>query len=349
MKTLDQTMRGIWLTGHGGFNKLEIRDDIPMPQPGTNDVLIQVKAAGVNNVDLNTRIAWYSKGDNSPEDASWTGQPISFPRIQGSDVCGYIVDVGANINRSRIGERVLVEPYLVEAQGKSLSRPWYLGSECDGGFAQYMVVASRHAYRVNSSLSDIELASFPCSYSAAENVLTRSQVTAKDCVLVTGASGGVGSAAVQLAKARGAEVFAITSASKISGLFDLGASTVVSRDDNLLSTLEKNSVNVVVDLVGGTQWPTLLDVLKPRGRYATAGAIGGPHVPFDIRTLYLKDLTFFGCTMLEPSVFSNLIKYIETEQIRPLVASTFPLEQIVQAQQTFMQKQFIGKIVLTVD
>lgn len=349
MKALPKTMRGIWLTGHGGMDRLEMRNDIPVPQPGSNDVLVQVKSAGVNNTDINTRIGWYSKGDNSAEDASWAGQPISFPRIQGSDVCGYIVDVGVNVPQSRIGDRVLVEPCLIEANGKSLSPPWYLGSECDGGFAEYTVVASRHAYSVNSPLTDSELASFPCSYSAAENLLVRSQVTAKDRVLVTGASGGVGSAAVQLAKARGAEVIAITSPSKLSSILDLGASTAISRDDNLLTALGKNSVDVVVDVVAGPHWPALLDVLKPRGRYATAGAIAGPHVSLDIRTLYLKDLTFFGCTSLDLSVFSNSIQSIETGQIRPLVAQTFPLEQIAQAQQLFLQKQFIGKIVLTID
>lgn len=282
IKALPQTMRGICLTGHGGLNRLDMRDDIPVPQAGSNDVLVQVKSAGVNNVDINTRIGWYSKGESSA-DASWVGQPISFPRIQGSDVCGYIVDVGANVPQSRIGERVLVEPCLIEANGKSLSPPWYLGSECDGGFAQYTVVASRHAYSVNSPLTDSELASFPCSYSAAENMLVRSQVTAKDRVLVTGASGGVGSAAVQLAKARGAEVIAITSPSKLSSIEDLGVSTAISRDDNLLTALGKNSVDVVLDVVAGPHWPTLLDVLKSRGRYATAGAIAGAHVSLDIR------------------------------------------------------------------
>lgn len=224
-----------------------------------------------------------------------------------------------------------------------------MGSECDGGFAQYTMVASRHAYRVNSPLSDSELASFPCSYSTAENLLTRSQVSAMDRVLVTGASGGVGSAVVQLAKARGAEVIAITSGSKMSGILDLGASTAISRNDDLLTVLGHNSVNVVVDLVAGSQWPVLLDVLQPGGRYATAGAIAGPHVSLDVRTLYLKDLTFFGCTQLEPSVFSHLIQSIETGQIRPLVASTFPLEQIARAQEMFLAKKFMGKIVLTLD
>lgn len=107
-------------------------------------------------------------------------------------------------------------------------------------------------------------------------------------------------------------------------------------------------MDVVVDLVAGDQWPEFLEVLHPRGRYAASGAIGGAIVPLDVRTLYLKDLSFFGCTVLEPAVFPNLIQCIEEKRIRPLVAQVFPLEQIVNAQKAFLSKQHVGKIVLRV-
>ncbi len=125
---------------------------------------------------------------------------------------------GREVHKSRIGERVIVEPCIREAGGKRLPIPWFLGSECDGGFAEYLVVASSHAYAIASSLSDVELASFPCSYSTAENMLTRAAVKEGERVLITGASGGVGSAAVQLAKARGATVIAVTTPSKAADL-----------------------------------------------------------------------------------------------------------------------------------
>ena len=349
MNPLPRTMRGIWLTGHGDLDKLEVRCDIPVPQPTTDDVVIRVKAAAVNNTDINTRTAWYSKGDAASEDGSWSGEPIDFPRIQGADVCGYIVAVGENISSDRIGERVLIEPCIREANGKVLPQPWYFGSECDGGFAEFTVVASRHAHRVESILSDIELASFPCSYSTAENLLTRSNVKGGDLVLVTGASGGVGSAAVQLAKARGAEVIAVTKPSKFSDIIGLGAAKTVAREDSIVELSGPNSIDVVIDLVAGKQWSELLDVLKPGGRYAVAGAIGGPLVELDIRTLYLKDLSLFGCTVLEPQVFPNLISHIENGSIRPLVAHTFALDQITDAQETFLLKKHTGKIVLTID
>ncbi len=308
MTDLPVTMRGVWLTGHGDMDKLDIRRDIPVPVPGARDVLIRVAAAGVNNTDINTRVAWYSKSESASEDASWTGKPLEFPRIQGADVCGQIIVVGREVSPDRIGERVLIEPCIREANGKELEQPWYFGSECDGGFAEYTVVAARHACKIDSELSDIDLASFPCSYSTAENLLTHANVKAGERVLVTGASGGVGSAAVQLAKARGAFVLAVTSPAKSDALGELGADETISRETNFKKVPGLNSVDVVIDLVAGDKWPQYLEILRPGGRYAVAGAIAGPIVELDVRTLYLKDLSLFGCTVLEPEVFNNLIK-----------------------------------------
>jgi NADPH:quinone reductase-like Zn-dependent oxidoreductase len=331
------------------MEKLELRNDIKVPQPGSREVLICVAAAGVNNTDINTRIAWYSKKEGASDDASWSGTPLQFPRIQGADVCGRIVAVGSEISDQRIGERVLVEPCIREASGQLLNQPWYFGSECDGGFARYTVVASRHAFSINSQLTDTELASFPCSYSTAENLLTRSDTRAGEVVLVTGASGGVGSAAVQLARARGAKVIAVTNPAKAEDVRRLGAEQTLAREDSIVEKLGKDSIDVVIDLVGGTQWPELLDALRPGGRYAVSGAIGGHMVELDIRTLYLKDLSLFGCTVLEPQVFTNLITAIEQGHVVPVVAKTFPLEQIADAQTAFLSKKHTGKIVLTLD
>jgi NADPH:quinone reductase-like Zn-dependent oxidoreductase len=341
-------MRGVWLTGHGDMDKLEVRQDIPVPVPGSCDVLVRVAAAGVNNTDINTRMAWYSKKEGASEDASWSGQPLSFPRIQGADVCGHIIAVGRGVSSDRIGERVLIEPCLREVNGKMLDQPWYLGSECDGGFAEYTVVAARHAYKIDSELSDAQLASFPCSYSTAENLLTRANVKSAERVLVTGASGGVGSAAVQLAKARGAYVWAVTSPAKSDALRQLGADETLSRDTDLTVAPGSNSVDVVIDLVAGNKWPQYLEALRPGGRYAVAGAIAGPLVELDVRTLYLKDLSLFGCTVLEPEVFNNLTKRIEQGAVKPVVARLFTLEEICDAQTLFLKKQHVGKIVLRI-
>ncbi|MDO6763082.1 alcohol dehydrogenase family protein [Agarivorans sp. 1_MG-2023] len=346
MTTLPNTMCAVQMTGHGDTDKLSYRCDVALPVIGPRDVLIKVAAAGVNNTDINTRIGWYSKSDNA-EDASWSSQALQFPRIQGADVCGYIAAVGEEVDASRVGERVLIEPCLTEVNGTHPEQAWYFGSECDGGFAEYTKVAACHAYKINSKYSNAELASFPCSYSTAENLLTRAKVKQGDKVLITGASGGVGSAAIQLAKARGAYVLALTSQDKQQMIEELGVDEVVLRSEKLKDVMAANSVDVVIDLVAGGLFPQLLDVLRPKGRYAVSGAIGGAMVELDVRTLYLKDLSFFGCTVIEPEVFANLVAHIENEDIAPLVAHTYPLKEIVQAQSTFLEKKFLGKIVLT--
>jgi len=141
-------------------------------------------------------------------------------------------------------------------------------------------------------------------------------------------------------------VVALAAADKAKTLTELGAEVVLGRDADLAATLGADSVDVVIDVVGGPRFPALLAVLKPRGRYAVSGAIAGPIVPLDLRTLYLKDLTLLGGTIQEPEVFGNLIGYIERGEIRPLVAATYPLAEIRAAQEAFLAKRHVGKIIL---
>ncbi|WP_411352988.1 alcohol dehydrogenase family protein (plasmid) [Leisingera aquaemixtae] len=354
-------MAAVLLTGHGGIEKLQYRTDVPVPQPGPGEVLIRVAAAGINNTDINTRIGWYSKaveaGTNAggatgfdsvnDVDASWSGAPLEFPRIQGADACGRIAAVGEGVDTSRIGERVLVRNMLRSYVDYRPYECWTFGSECDGGFAQFAVAPARETHAVNCDWSDAELASIPCAYSTAENMLHRVGLGA-ETVLISGASGGVGSAAVQLAKRRGATVIALSSAAKAEDVLALGADRVVDRNADLRTELGEGSIDVVVDLVAGPQWPAFLDVLRRGGRYTTAGAIAGPISEIDVRTLYLKDLTLMGCTFQEDEVFANLISYIEAGDIRPLVAKTYPLSEIAAAQEDFLSKTHTGKLVLMI-
>jgi NADPH:quinone reductase-like Zn-dependent oxidoreductase len=351
---LPDFMTAVLTTGHGGYEVLQYRADVPRPKPEAGEILIRVRAAAVNNTDINTRIGWYSKSvtgatadvaKTDKEDASWSGEALRFPLIQGADVCGHIVAVGGRVNPERIGERVIV-PTMQPKPGGGSFDTITMGSECNGGFAQYVTVRGAQAYAVASRLTDVELASFPCAYSTAENMLHRAGVKAGDTVFVTGASGGVGSAAVQLAKRRGAVVVAQVGGKKASTVAALGASKTVDRDADLLREVGAETVDVVIDIVGGGQWPQLLDILRRGGRYVVSGAIAGPMVELDLRTLYLKDLTFLGCTAQHPDVFANLVGYIERGEIKPLVAKTFPLKDIVLAQQAFETKDRVGKIVL---
>lgn len=332
-------MRGVVLTGHGGYECLQHRDDLPVPRPNAHEVLVRVKAAAVNNTDINTRIGWYAGG-------GWTGA-FQFPRIQGIDACGEIVAVGDGVPADRIGERVVVEPcWRAPDEPRSAAR--FFGSEVDGAFAEFAAVPARHAHVVASPLSDLELASFPCSYSTAENMLQRAGLGAGERVLITGASGGVGSAAVQLAAARAAHVVAVAAPAKHAELGAIGAAATIARDADPAATFGADSFDVVIDVVGGASWPTLLTVLRTGGRYATAGAIADPNVALDLRTLYLKDLTLMGCTVLDDGVFAALVRRIESGAIRPLVAAVYALDDIVAAQEQFLAKHHVGKIVLTV-
>jgi len=352
-------MTAVLLTGYGGPEKLVHRDDVPVPRPGPGEVLIEVAAAGVNNTDINTRIGWYAKSVRSDtaaastegfaavdgEGASWSGVPLQFPRIQGADACGRIVAVGDGVPAERVGERVLVRPMLRSYVDYRPYECWTFGSECDGGFAQYAVAPARETYAVRCSWTDEELAAVPCAYSTAENMLHRARV-GSERVLVTGASGGVGLAAVQLAKRRGANVVAVCSPAKAADVVAQGADETVARGADLVDVLGRDSVDVVVDLVGGPQWPQLLDVLRRGGRYAVAGAIAGPIAELDLRTLYLKDLSLLGCTFQEDEVFENLVSYIEGDEFRPVVSRVYPLAEIAAAQEHFLSKAYTGKLVL---
>lgn len=355
--TVPAVMRAVLLTGYGGYDKLEWRTDVPVPQPGPDDVLIRVGAAAVNNTDINTRIGWYSKAVAEATDASaetgiegagddgWSGAAFSFPRIQGADACGRIVATGENVDMARVGERVIVEPVF---RGSSQFDIRYFGSEVDGGFAEYARVPTVHAHHIESACTDAELASFPCAYGTAENILTRIGLQAGERVLITGASGGVGSAAVQLARRRGAEVTAMAADAKAETVRGLGASKVVPRHADLESLFGPEYFDAAVDIVGGGQFGPVLNTLKRGGRYGVSGAISGPVVDLDLRTLYLKDLRLIGCTVLEPEVFPNLIGYIERGEIKPLVAATYPITDIAAAQEAFLTKRHVGKIVLTI-
>jgi NADPH:quinone reductase-like Zn-dependent oxidoreductase len=165
-------------------------------------------------------------------------------------------------------------------------------------------------------------------------------------VLVPGASGGVGSAVVQLAKRRGAEVVGITSAAKRDLVREFGVDCVLTRDDDPVDALGEESVDVVIDNVAGAGFGTMLKVLRRGGVYASSGAIAGPIVELDMRNMYLKDITLIGCTAWDEAVFPNLVSYIENGEIRPLVAETYPLDRIVDAQEAFGNKNRAGKIVL---
>lgn len=355
------------LTGHGGLEKLIVHDTIPVPKPEANEVLIKVGACGMNNTDVNTRIGWYSKsvgsGTNSKgasddpdrisaKDATWGGSAVVFPLIQGADVAGRIVAVGADVSSERMGQRILVDPWMRDpADPGNRNLAGYLGSERDGGFAQYTTVPAVNAFVIKSELTDAELASFPCSYSTGEHMLDRARLSEGEKIIVPGASGGVGSALVQLAKRRGAWVLAITSRAKMNSIRELGADAVLDRNQNdiehrIQEILPGGAADVVADVVGGTGFSMCFNLLGRGGRYVTSGAIAGPIVELDLRTLYLKDLEMHGATVMPVGIFENLVSYIENGEIRPLLAREFSIKDIKKAQKAFLAKKHIGNFVV---
>ena len=351
-------MKAVVTTGTGGYDKLEYRE-VPVPTLAPGEVLLQVLAAGVNNTEINTRLGWYSstvttgtedaaaaeeEKAKAKADGGWS-EATPFPFIQGTDCCGRVVAVAPGGDDRTIGSRVLVRPCMRRSGFGSMENIW-MASDFDGAFAQFVKVPAREVFVVDCDWSDVELGTIPCAYGTAENMVHRAKVCDGEHVLVTGASGGVGSAVVQLVKRRGAIVTAIAGKAKMEQVRSIGSDRVVARGDDVVASLGENSVDVVVDNVGGPAFGGLLKVLKRGGRYVSSGAIAGPLVTFDVRTFYLKDLTLIGCTAWDEPVFPNLISYIERGELRPLVAKTFPLERIADAQREFLEKKHFGNFVL---
>ncbi|WP_395668766.1 zinc-binding dehydrogenase [Rhodoferax sp.] len=386
---LPSSMQAVVTTGLGGFERLLFKE-VPVPILQHGEVLLQVLAAGLNNTDINTRVGWYGTAldarpstEGTPNEdrptaaqphapiasgaaasapvAGWNGA-TPFPLIQGADCCGRVValapDVASAAGAPALGQRVLVRACMRVAGFGAPDTRW-LGTDFDGAFAQYVKVPASEVFAVDCNWSDAELATIPCAYGTAENMLQRAAVSAADHVLVTGASGGVGSAVVQLAKRRGARVSAITTRDKQDAVRALGADTVLCREDDLLLHLSGASscsgsgdgagsrvVDVVVDNVAGAGFATLLKALRRGGRYVSSGAIAGAQVALDMRELYLKDLTLLGCTAWSDAVFPALVGYIERNEIRPLLAGSFALHELALAQQVFMERRHVGNWVV---
>ncbi|MGB3257755.1 MAG: zinc-binding dehydrogenase, partial [Ornithinimicrobium sp.] len=309
------TMMAIVTEGVGDYDQLVARE-VPRPEPGPGEVLLRVLAAGVNNTEINTRKGWYSASvttgteDTSTDaaesaartDGGWNAA-TPFPLIQGADCCGRVVAVGPGGDEGLVDARVLVrscmrtngfgatdqdtsEPNAAhpdEGAADAMETRW-LGSDFDGAFAQFVVVPASEVFTVDCDWTDAELATIPCAYGTAENMIQRAGVHRGSTVLVPGASGGVGSALVQLLKRRGATVIGVASEAKHERVLTLGADRVLGRNADVVEALGQRSIDVVIDNVAGDGFPAMLTVLRRGGTYVSSGAIGGPAVDLDLRT-----------------------------------------------------------------
>jgi len=351
-------MWAVVTTGNGGYDRLDYRQ-VPVPVPGAGEVLVRVLAAGMNNTEINTRLGWYSssvtggtadlstlqqdRAEHKP-DGGWN-EATPFPIIQGTDCCGRVVVAGDAGAAALLGARVLIRACMRPHGFASLENIW-MASDFDGAFAQYVKVPASEVFAVECDWSDAELATIPCAYATAETMLHRAGCAAGDEVLVTGASGGVGSAALQLARRRGARVTALTAPAKAEAVRALGAERVITRDQDPVAVLGADNIDLVVDNVAGEGFPVMLKLLRRGGRFTSSGAIAGPIVDLDMRDMYLKDISLIGTTAWDEPVFPDLVSYIERGEIRPLLAATWPLAEIAAAQEDFSKKEFVGNYVL---
>lgn len=353
---LPATMAAVLLTGHGGLDKLVYRTDVPVPKAAPGEVVVKVAACGMNNTDVWVRQGAYGTEQDASAVSTWRrqGNTLTFPRIQGTDTVGTIAAVGEGVPASRVGDRVMVDFSIYNRSDDSLADIDYMGHGRDGGYAEYQALPAENAHTVDTDLTDVELATFCCAYLTGEQMLERAALKAGERVLVTGASGGVGSGIVQLARARGAIPYAIVGKGKEQAVLDIGAEKVITRGVEDLpkavaEATEGGPIDVVADLVGGPMFNDLLRILRPEGRYTTAGAIAGPVVQLDLRTMYLKQLQLNGSSQGTRADFRRIVRYIEEKKIRPLVGGVYKLSDFHRAQTDFMAKDFVGKLVVMPD
>ncbi|MGX9293255.1 alcohol dehydrogenase family protein [Tsukamurella paurometabola] len=350
-------MRAVQLVAHGGLDNLVYREDVPVPSPAPGEVLIDVHACGMNNTDVWVREGAYGTETDPGSVSTWRRgrSTLTFPRIQGADIVGRIAAVGEGVDAGRVGQRVMVDFSLYNRPegDESLADIDYIGHGRDGGYAEFVTVPAENAHAVVTDMADAELATFCCAYLTAEQMLDRARLAGGENVVVTGASGGVGSAIVQLARVRGAVPYAITSRGKEQALLDIGAERAVLRGEgDLVGEVERvvdGPVDVVADLVAGSMFNDLLRILRPEGRYTTAGAIGGAVVQLDLRTMYLKQLELHGSSQGTRTAFRRLVGYIEAGAVRPLLHGTYRLSRLRDAQREFMAKTYVGNLVVVPD
>jgi NADPH:quinone reductase-like Zn-dependent oxidoreductase len=339
-------MRAAIFHENGGPEVVRI-EEVARPVAGPGEVLVEVRAAALNHLDL-----WVRRGI-----------PIetTMPHIGGSDVSGVIAEVGEGVDAGRVGERVVVNPSLwcgrcrecARGEESMCARYRILGEHTNGGFTEVIAAAADRVYAIPDELSFEEAAALPISYQTAwRALLTRARLRPADDVLVIGASGGTAIAAVQIARLAGARVFAVTSgAENVRRLRELGAAFVYDRDVEdwskaVFRATDRRGVDVVVENVGAATWAGSVRALARGGRLVTYGATAGPVVEIDVRVLFWKQLEVIGTTMASRSEFEDMLRAVVTGGLRPVVDSVMRLDEARQAHERLEAGGQFGKIVL---
>lgn len=343
-----QSMCAVRITRHGGPEVLE-QAEVAVPAPQAGEVLVGVAAVALNNTDLWTREGAYGRPGSPETRSGWRG-PIDFPRIQGADVAGRVVAVGSGADGGLVGRRVVVDPALYDSARPDANPVGLMGSERDGGYAEFVTAPAQQVHDVTESpLADDQLATLPTAYGTALGMIERGRLAKGETVLVTGASGGVGLALVQLARARGARVLALSSGPKTEAVREAGAHEVLDRARDFTPQVRAaapEGVDVALDVVAGELVGEGMPLLREGGRWVVAGALGGYGVAFDVRRLYLHNAQVIGSAMHTPAHFRLLMDLARRAEVQPVIAATFPLEQAARAQEELSRRGHVGKIVM---
>ncbi len=342
-------MKAAIITQHGGPEVVEIAD-VPRPTVPPGHVLLAVKAAGLNHLDL-----WVRRG--------LPGLPPQFPHIGGSDIAGTVAELGRDIVRFTVGDRVLVNPGLSDGEcewcrkgQESLCVSYrLLGEHIDGGLAEFVSVPASNLLSLPDSFVFEEAAAIPLVFQTAWRALmSRARLQQGETVLITGASGGVSTAAIQIAKLAGATVFAVTAGpEKVRRVRELGADVIIDRLETDFSSevwnlTEKRGVDVILDSVGEAIWDRLLRALARDGRLVTYGATTGARASFDIRRLFWKQQQIIGSTMASRSEFEAVMALVFEGALKPVIDVVWPLDRAKEAHQRLEAGEHFGKIILTI-
>ncbi|OAN93728.1 alcohol dehydrogenase [Marinobacter sp. EhC06] len=364
---IPNTMKAMVLTGHGDVDKLEYQD-VSVPAPGPGEVLVQVTATAKNNTDRKAREGLYPTKKGEMTSFQMGGKPtLVFPRIQGADIAGRVVAVGDGVDESRIGERGLLDFNIYANDRRDINlTPDYFGHGADGGYAEYVALPSDQFHHIpNAELADAEVASMGmCSYQTAMHMLTSANISAGERVLVTGASGGVGTALIQLCRIMGAIPYALSKQDKASALLELGAEAVLDRSDmdsfvdRVKAETGGKPIDAVMDLVGGEMTDVFIDIMifdmNARSTYprlSIAGASGGNISEILWTRIYLYQVQIFGVSHGTREEAEQLMAWIRGGQLKPVLHGAFKLSDLHRAETYFVNRgsNYLGKIVIVPD
>lgn len=343
---MPRMMRAAVFEEFGGPEVVEIRK-VPVPEPGPGEVRVKVEAAAMNHLDL-----WVRRG-----------LPIQtpMPHIGGSDIAGVVDAVGPGANDVPVGTRVVVDPslgydwYDGQDRGASFKESPFqiIGEHTQGGFAEYAVVPAANLLEIPGDFAASDAAAAGLVFVTAWRALmTRGRIRAGERVLITGASGGVGTAAVQVARRAGAKVFAVTGGQdKVTATRKLGADVVYDRFDvdfsrEVWRDTDKQGVHVVFDTVGEDIWPECLRALSRGGRLVTAGATTGSRGVTELRLVFWKQLEILGSTMGTRTEFREVMRLIFDGVFTPVVQEVMPLADARRAHEILENGKIFGKLVL---